>query len=154
MYETAVAHYLATAKRSFLDVALKNADLIYDVCVVQAKPYVPGHQEIEIGLVKLYRVSGEAKYLELAKHLLDIRAEAKQGEYGQAHRPVVLQEEAVGHAVRTNYMYSAMADVAALTGDTDYKAAIGKKWQNVAEKKLSITSGTMIIMRESGLYNF
>jgi DUF1680 family protein len=139
MYEAAVAHYQATGKRSFLEVALKNADLIYDVCMVQAKPYVPGHQEIEIGLVKLYRVSGEIKYLELAKHLLDIRADAKEGEYGQAHLPVVLQDEAVGHAVRANYMYSAMADVAALTGDSAYLAAIEKIWQNVAGKKLSVT---------------
>jgi len=141
MYEAAVAHYLATGKRSFLDVAVKNADLIYDVCITQGNDYVPGHQEIEIGLAKLYRVTGDPRYIELAKHLLDIRAEASSGEYSQAHRPVTEQDEAVGHAVRANYMYSAMADVAALTGDSAYLEAIGKIWNNVVSKKLSLTGG-------------
>ncbi len=141
MYEAAVAHYLATGKRSFLDVAIKNADLIYDVCITQNNDYVPGHQEIEIGLAKLFRVTGDEKYLDLAKHLLDIRAEVHGGDYAQAHLPVTEQSEAVGHAVRANYMYSAMADVAALTGDSAYMAAIGRIWENVAAKKLSITGG-------------
>ena len=79
MYESAVAHYLATGKRSFLDVALRNADLIYDICITQGHDYVPGHQEIEIGLAKLYRVTGDDRYIELARHLLDIRAEASDG---------------------------------------------------------------------------
>jgi DUF1680 family protein len=141
MYEAAVAHFLATGKRSFLDIALKNADLIYDVCIAEGNTYVPGHQEIEIGLVKLYRVTGDERYLELAKHLLDIRADVLDTEYSQSHLPVTEQTEAVGHAVRANYMYSAMADVAALTGDSAYLAAIGKLWENVVDKKLSITGG-------------
>jgi len=141
MYEAAVAHYLATGKRSFLEVALRNADLIYDVCIVQGNDYVPGHQEIEIGLVKLYRVSGDQKYIELAKHLLDIRAEVKDDPYSQAHLPVTEQREAVGHAVRANYMYSAMADVAALTGDSAYLEAVDAIWNNVAGRKLSVTGG-------------
>jgi DUF1680 family protein len=139
MYEAAVAHYLATGKRNFLDIAIKNADLIYDVCMVQKKNYVPGHQEIEVGLVKLYRVTKDEKYLDLAKHLLDIRADVKDGEYGQAHLPITEQSEAVGHAVRANYMFTAMADIAALTGDTAYLSAIGNLWENVVGKKLSIT---------------
>ena len=141
MYEAAVAHYLATGKRSFLDVAIQNADLIYDVCITRGNDYVPGHQEIEIGLAKLYRATGDSRYMELAKHLLDIRAEASSGEYSQAHKPVTEQDEAVGHAVRANYMYSAMADVAALTGDSAYLEAIGHIWNNVVGKKLSVTGG-------------
>ncbi len=141
MYEAAVAFFLATGKRSFLNVAVKNADLIYDVCIEQGNDYVPGHQEIEIGLAKLYRVTGNQKYLTLAKHLLDIRDEVHGEAYAQAHLPVTDQTEAVGHAVRANYMYSAMADVAALTSDSTYLSAIGKIWENVVEKKLSITGG-------------
>jgi DUF1680 family protein len=141
MYEAAAAHYLATGKRNFLNIAIKNADLIYDVCMVQKKNYTPGHQEIEVGLVKLYRVTEDEKYLDLAKHLLDIRANVKEGEYGQAHLPVTEQSEAVGHAVRANYMYTAMADIAALTSDTSYLSAIGTLWENVVSKKLSITGG-------------
>jgi DUF1680 family protein len=141
MYEAAVAHYLATGKRSFLDVAIRNADLVYNVCLVEGNNYVPGHQEIEIGLIKLYRVTGDKRYLDLAKHFLDIRAEVKDDAYSQAHLPVVEQTEAVGHAVRANYMYSAMADIAALSGDTAYNAAVGRIWENVVGKKLSITGG-------------
>jgi len=141
MYEAAVAHYLATGKRSFLEVALKNADLVYDVCIIQGNDYVPGHQEIEIGLVKLFRVTRDERYLELAKHLLDTRAGVKDDEYSQAHLPVTEQREAVGHAVRANYMYSAMADVAALTDDPAYLQAVNGIWENVAGKKLSITGG-------------
>ncbi len=141
MYEAAVAHYLATGEQTFLAVAIKSADLIYDVCITQGNGYVPGHQEIEIGLAKLYRATGDEKYLELAKHLLDIRAEVHEGEYSQAHLPVTEQSEAVGHAVRANYMYSAMADVAALSADTAYLDAIDRIWENVVGKKLSITGG-------------
>jgi DUF1680 family protein len=141
MYEAAVAHYLATGKRDFLEVAIRNADLVYEVCMTQGKDYVSGHQEIEIGLPKLYRATGDERYLELARHLLDLRGRGKGDAYSQSHQPVTEQSEAVGHAVRANYMYSAMADIAALDGDTAYLAAIDRIWDNVVSKKLSVTGG-------------
>ena len=148
MYEAAVAHYRATGEDNFLNIATKNADLIYRLCVEEGKEFYPGHQEIEIGLVKLYRVTGNEKYLELAKLFLDRRGRGltnyekpEQAQYSQDHQPVTEQEEAVGHAVRAAYMYSAMADIAALTGDEAYLAAVDKIWNNVVSKKLYITGG-------------
>ncbi len=145
MYEAAVAFYQATGKRSLLDVAIKNAKLISSVFGPEKKHDIPGHQEIEIGLAKLYRVTGEEKYLQLAKFFLDERGRPQHrklyGEYVQDHKPVTEQAEAVGHAVRAGYMYSGMADIAALTGDKKFLAAIDKIWENVAYKKLYITGG-------------
>ena len=143
MYEAAVAHYLATGQRNFLDIAIKNADHIYDVFGPGKKEDVPGHQEIEIGLVKLYRATQNEKYLELAKLLLDRRGKniGTGSPYSQDHKPVVEQNEAVGHAVRANYMYTSMADVAALTNDQDYINAIDKLWENVVGKKMYLTGG-------------
>jgi hypothetical protein len=145
LYEAAVAHYLATGKKELLDVALRNADLVASVFGPAKKHGVPGHQEIEIGLVKLYRLTGEKKYLDLARFFLDERGRATgrklYGEYSQDHLPVVEQKEAVGHAVRAMYMYSAMADVAALTGDEAYIEAIKAIWQDVVGTKLYITGG-------------
>jgi len=145
-YEAAVAHYHATGKRSLLNIALKNADLIDNVFGPAKIQSPPGHQEIEIGLVKLYRVTGQEKYLRLAKFFLDQRGYSHNGrelwgEYAQDHKPVLEQTEAVGHAVRAPYMYSAMLDVAALTGDTRYAEASIKLWENVVGKKLYITGG-------------
>ncbi len=147
MFEAGVAHYLATGKRSLLDVCIKNADLIYDTFADDDKIDIPGHQEIELGLIKLYRVTGDAKYLELTKKLLDRRgrnADKRKlfGEYAQDHVPVTEQSEAVGHAVRANYMYASMADIAALTGNADYLSAIDRIWENVAAHKLYLTGGT------------
>lgn len=141
MYEAAVAHYQATGKRTFLDVAIKNADLIAKDFGPDKLTYEPGHQEIEIGLVKLYRATDKKKYLDLAKFFLDLRGKGKSGEYSQTHKPVIEQNEAVGHAVRATYMYSGMADVAALTGNKDYLQAIDTIWKNVVNKKLYITGG-------------
>jgi len=145
MYEAVVAHYQATGKRTFLDVAIKNADLIDRVFGPDKKRDIPGHQEIEIGLVKLYRVTGNEKYLKLAKFFLDERGHARDrklyGPYCQDHKPVTEQTEAVGHAVRAGYMYCGMADVAALTGDKSYLEALDQTWENVVSKKLYITGG-------------
>ena len=105
----------------------------------------PGHQITEMGLVKLYRVTGEQKYLDLAKFMLDVRGpdgdEGAGREYNQSHAPVVQQTEAVGHAVRATYMYSGMADVAALTGNRDYLDASDRIWDSVVSRKLYITGG-------------
>ncbi len=145
LYEAAVAHYLATGKRTLLDVATKSADLICRTFGPDKIHDVPGHEEIEIGLVKLYRLTGETKYLDRAKFFLDQRGHPDRknlhGEGLQDHQPVVEQEEAVGHAVRAGYLYSAMTDIGALTKSADYVAAVDQLWQNVVEKKLSLTGG-------------
>ncbi|WP_321478926.1 glycoside hydrolase family 127 protein [uncultured Bacteroides sp.] len=144
MIEGAVAHYQATGERKFLNIAIKYAD-----CVCRAigdKPeqivVVPGHQIAEMALAKLYLVTGDKKYLDEAKFFLDKRGYTeRKDEYSQAHKPVIQQDEAVGHAVRAAYMYSGMADVAALTGDSNYIHAIDKIWENIVSKKLYITGG-------------
>jgi len=144
-FEGAVAYYQATGKRKFLDVAIRLADYIDSVFGPDKKHDVPGHEEIEIGLVKLYRVTGDEKYLALAKFFLDERGQSGRrkiyGEYCQDHKPVVEQDAAVGHAVRAGYLYSGMADVAALTGDTGYVEALERIWWDVVSKKLYITGG-------------
>ncbi len=140
MYEAGVAHYQATGKRSLLDVCIKSADLVWKDFGKGELRIAPGHQVIEMGLAKLYRVTGDKRYLNLAKFFLDVRG-PNQDSYNQRHLRVVDQTEAVGHAVRANYMYAGMADVAALTGDQSYINAINKIWQNVVSKKLHITGG-------------
>jgi uncharacterized protein len=145
LYEAAVAHYQATGKRSLLDVALKTADLLTLTFGPGKKAIWPGHQITEMGLVKLYRVTGEQKYLDLAKFMLDARGpdgSAGAGrDYNQSMLPPVDQSEAVGHAVRATYMYSGMADVAAMTDDKAYLAAVDRIWNDVVSKKLYITGG-------------
>lgn len=144
LFEAAVAHYKATGKRSLLDIAIKNADLLVRDFGYGKEERYPGHQIVEMGLAKLYRATGKKEYLDLAKFFLDIRGPrpGKQpNEYGQAHKPVVEQHEAVGHAVRATYMYAGMADVAALTGDKSYLTAIDHIWSDVVNKKLYITGG-------------
>ncbi|SHE68507.1 hypothetical protein SAMN05444405_102296 [Bacteroides luti] len=144
MIEGAIAHYQATGKRNFLDIAIKYAD-----CAERSigdKPgqvtVVPGHQIAEMALAKLYVLTGQKKYINLAKFLLDKRGYTENKEvYNQAYKPVLQQDEAVGHAVRAAYMYSGMADVAALTGDKGYIDAIDKIWDNIVNKKLYITGG-------------
>ncbi len=151
LYEGAVAHYLHTGKRDLLEIAIKNADLILkDIGPGKFETY-PGHQGIEIGLVKLYQVTGKKDYLDLAKYFLDARGHDHIGEppfwhgeprtYDQAHKPVIEQTEAVGHAVRALYMYAGMADVATLTGNREYIDAIDRLWEDVTYTKLYITGG-------------
>ena len=145
LYEAAVAYYRATGKRTLLDVALRNADLVCSVFGPGKNMGVPGHEEIEIGLVKLYRVTGEKKYLDLAKFFVDQRGNAAghrlYGPYYQDSLPIRQETEARGHAVRAGYFYSAVADVAALTGDTSYLPALNRIWQDVVDRKIYLTGG-------------
>jgi DUF1680 family protein len=139
LYEAAVAHFLATGKRTFLDIAIKNADLLVRTFGPGKLAKSPGHQIVEMGLVKMYRVTGKKEYLDLAKFFLDCRGNGS--EYSQDNKKVIDQSEAVGHAVRATYMYSGMADVAALTGNMDYLHAIDRIWNDVVTSKLYITGG-------------
>lgn len=145
LYEAAAAYYQATGKRALFNVALRSAELLDNTFGPGKASIWPGHQIIEMGLAKLYRASGEERYLNLAKFMLDERGPGRREgagkTYTQSHLKVIEQTEAVGHAVRATYMYSGMADVAALTGDSAYATAIGKIWENVAGKKLYITGG-------------
>ena len=144
MVEGAVAYWQATGKRKFLDIACRYADVACkevgpnpgQMCVV------PGHQIAEMAMARLYLATGQKRYLDFAKFLLDYRGKTTiTHDYSQAHKPVIEQDEAVGHAVRAAYMYAGMADVAALTGDKDYIKAIDAIWDNIVTKKLYITGG-------------
>ena len=140
LYEAAVAHYQATGKRALLDIAIKSADLVNKDFGWDRKTVYPGHQVIEMGLVKLYRTTGEKKYLDLARFFLDLRG-PKGEQYNQAHKKVIDQTEAVGHSVRATYMYSGMADIAAIEKDEAYLNAITKIWEDIVYGKMYLTGG-------------
>lgn len=145
LFEAAAAHYWATGKRNLLDIALKNADFLVEVFGDGEFNDVPGHQIIETGLIKLYRITENEDYLHLAKRFLDLRGDSIhrtiRGAYMQDHLPVVQQDEVVGHAVRAVYMYAGMTDIAALYGDSGYRKAIDKLWDNMISRKMYITGG-------------
>ncbi len=158
LYEAAAAHFQATGKRNLLKIALKSADLVAREFGPGKRTNPPGHEEIEIGLVKLYRVTGARKYLDLAKFFIDARGKTEgrvpyrenprdekdqllYGEYAQDQKPFIEQTQADGHAVRAGYLYAGAADVAALTGDAAYIAALDKIWADMAGTKLYITGG-------------
>ena len=148
LYEAAAAHFMATGKRNLLDIALRNADLLVRTFGPQKKHVAPGHEIVEMGLVRLYRISGKKEYLDLAKFFIEQRGhkdynkksknEYENGKYFQDDVPVIAQEEAEGHAVRAMYLYSGMADVAALTGDTAFLKAIDRIWENMVGKKMYV----------------
>ena len=147
LYEAAVAHYKATGKRTLLDVALKNADLICEVFGLgedQIK-YPSGHPIIEMALVKLYDVTGDEKYLNQARYFVDETGRLSNGRkpsmYSQDHMPILEQEEIVGHAVRAGYLFSGVTDVASLQNDKELFAAVERIWDNMASKKLYINGG-------------
>lgn len=157
MYEGAVAYYQATGKDKWLKVAEKNARHINRVFFEgdpgynNGKPVnqPPGHEEIELALVKLYRITGDTLYLGMAKRFIDIRGitsrpkgrDVMAPEYAQQHLPVREQTKAVGHSVRATYLYSGMADVSALTGDTTLRPALDSIWHNIVDTRMHITGG-------------
>ena len=155
LYEAAVAHYQATGKRSLLDVAVRNADLVASVFGPDGRHAIPGHEEIEVGLVKLYRATGNARYLATAKFFIDQRGHAHDIEpygegpfamynergYKQDHEPLVDQRRAVGHAVRAMYLYMSATDIAALEGDAAYAGALDRLWTDMTSKRMYVTGG-------------
>lgn len=157
MYEGAVAYYQATGKDKWLRVAEKSARHINRVFFKGDPAYnggrpvnqAPGHEEIELALVKLYRVTGDTLYLNMAKRFIDIRGVTYRPEgrgvmapeYAQQHLPVREQTKAVGHSVRAAYLYSGMADVSALTGDRTLRPALDSIWHNIIDTRMHITGG-------------
>jgi len=145
LFEAAAAHYIATGKKNFLDIALKNADLLVENFGPGKIQIVPGHQIVETGLIKLYRITNNRSYLELARQFLDWRGDSLThelfGSYSQDHIPVTEQEEVTGHAVRAVYMYAAMTDIAAIYKDTNYRNTVERLWENMVNKKFYITGG-------------
>lgn len=157
MYEAAVAYHQATGKDKWLKIAEKNARHINHVFFEgdpgynQGKPVMqaPGHEEIELALVKLYRETGDDLYLNMARKFLEIRGVTYRpnGEgvmapdYAQQHLPLTEQTEAVGHAVRAAYLYTAMADVDALDPSPKYGEALDKIWHNIVDTRMHITGG-------------
>ncbi len=140
LIEAAIAHYYATGKKTFLNIAIKAADRVCEDFGAGKMERYPGHQIIELALAKLYHVTGEQKYLDTGKFFLDVRGPNGDA-YNQAHKKVVDQHEAVGHAVRATYMYAGMADIAALTKDKGYVSAIDDIWEDVVSKKIYVTGG-------------
>lgn len=140
LYEAAVAHYRATGKRTLLDIAVKSANLVDSVFGWGKLEDYPGHQVVELGLVKLYGVTGNRRYLDLAKFFLDVRG-PDGSDYNQANQKVTGQTEGMGHAVRATYMYTAMADIAAIYNDPSYVQAIRKIWEDIVYKKTYLTGG-------------
>jgi DUF1680 family protein len=158
LYEAAIAHYRATGKRTLLNVAIKSADLVCRTFGPNARRDVPGHEEIELALVKLYQATGDRKYLDEAKFFLDQRGrehnpplhEFPIGDpfrmyndlaYRQDQKPVADQLQAVGHAVRATYLYSGMTDAATLLDDQPLARAVDALYSDVVSRKMYVTGG-------------
>jgi len=145
LIEAGIAYQQATGKAKLLDVARKFADHICDTFGPGKRIDVCGHEEIELALIKLYRATGDRKYLEQAKFFLETRGRTDQrksfGEYAQDHKPIREQKEVVGHAVRAMYLYCAIADLAAITGDRQLIQNLETIWDDVTRRKMYVTGG-------------
>jgi DUF1680 family protein len=150
MTEAAVAYYQATGKRKLLDVSIRMADHIMSLFGPGKRHWVPGHEEVELALVKLYTVTGEEKYLDFANWLLEERghgygSKGDEGDwnplYYQDDKPVREMTDIAGHAVRAMYLYCGMADVAAFRRDTGYMAAMHRLWDDVVMRNMYVTGG-------------
>ena len=161
LFEAGAAYYEATGKRELLEVCLKNAAHIYERFVTDGTPGYPGHPEIELALMKLYRVSGDERCRELAEHFVNVRGvdpdyyvkerrarnwtvwgnNAEDGGYQQSDMPVRRQSDAKGHAVRAVYLYTAMADIASETGDSELAAACQRLWDSITQRRMYVTGG-------------
>ncbi|MDR2495635.1 MAG: glycoside hydrolase family 127 protein [Tannerellaceae bacterium] len=150
MIEAAVAYLQATGKRKLLDVSIRMADHMMDTFGPGKRHWVPGHEEIELALVKLSQATGQTKYLDMAEWLLNERGHghgSKGGDglwdpaYYQDDRPVREMTDIAGHAVRCMYLYCGMADVAAMKRDSGYIAALHRLWDDVALRNMYITGG-------------
>lgn len=155
LIEAAVAHHAATGKRTFIDVAIRFADLIVQDFGPDGRVDIPGHEEIEIALVKLAEATGDARYLDQARLFIDRRGHTHDGDdypegdfdiyndlpYKQDDLPVVEQSTATGHAVRAMYLYTGMADVAARSEAPGYRDALDRIWNDVVSTKMYLTGG-------------
>ncbi len=145
LIEAAVAHFNATGKRTLLDVAIKFVDLIDSIFGPDKRHGVPGHEEIELALIKLYHLTGEERYLKLAEFFIEERGRATDrelfGKQLQDHLPIREQDEVFGHAVRAMYLYSGVADLTALTNDQGYRLAMDRIWEDLVSHKMYITGG-------------
>lgn len=161
LMEAGAAYYEATGKRELLDVCLRNAEHIYERFVKNGTEGYPGHPEVELALMKLYRASGDERCLELAKHFIDVRgvdadyyrkecerrnwsvwgANANDGTYQQSNMPVRRMNDATGHAVRAVYLYTAMADLAGELGDKELAEACGRLWESITSRRMYVTGG-------------
>ncbi len=162
MMEAAVAYYEITGKDRLLKVMERMADHMISWFGTGKHTGIPGHQEIEVGLMRMYRVTGKEKYKELAEYFINERGQdphffekeaKKRGwrvfenldpadtAYNQSYAPVREQKEAVGHSVRGVYMYRAMAEIAAATGDDSLLDACKILWNNITQKKMYLTGG-------------
>ena len=161
MMEAACAYYEATGKDKLLQVMLKNAEHIYRIFVEQGHEGYPGHPEVELALMRMYRLTGEKHCLELAEHFINVRGvdreffkkEAEKrnwmvwsmgagdNEYNQSYAPVREQSDATGHAVRAVYLYTGMADLASETEDEELKAACERLWDSITKRRMYLTGG-------------